>query len=422
MLPRQNIVEIFSTFIQFDYDRFGGWATDVRLRRSMKQCLDKVEEENSSIWALYWHQIWQKQPQGLAKEHLTAYLQEVCFWSAVKTIQGFSSNQYAVPDCFQMAIARSDKILKGFDRDRGFNLKSYASITFGNLIRELLRQKKEIDICSDWSLLRKLSQKRMGEALANAGLDPKTSERYILAWNCLRTIYVPERASSTRKLPKPKPETWLAIAELYNRERLTQLDSQDAATAESLEKWMLDCVKAARSYLFPNLTSIDKPKPGYETGAIVDSLVGEVDDSLLSDLIDKEEADKRSQQQTDINQFLSDCIKSLKPEEQKLLELYYSFGLSQAEIAKQLDTQQYSISRKLSRARKTLLKALAQWSEQYPARVRYKRADQTTRTCEGLRLRSLGQSTMHISLTSDILDNISALLEEWLADYYDGDR
>ena len=394
MLPRQNIVEIFSTFIQFDYDRFGGWATDARLRRSMRQCLDK-ENRSSNFWVLYWHQIWQKQPQGIAKEHLTAYLQEVCFWSAVKTIQGFSSTQYTVPDCFQVAIARTDKVLKGFDRDRGFNLKSYASITFGNLIRELLRQKKEIDICSDWSLLRKLSQKRMDEALKDAGLDSQTSQRYILAWNCFKTIYVPERASSTRKLPKPEQETWLAIAELYNGERLTQLEgSQDAATPQSIEKWMMNCVKAARSYLFPNVTSIDKPKPGHETGAIVDSIVGDVDDSLLSDLIDKQEAQQRSQQQTDINQFLSDCVEKLKPEEQKLLELYYSFRLKQAEIAKQLDTQQYSISRKLAKARKTLLKELAQWS----------------------------QSTMHISLTSDILDNISALLEEWLAGYYDGDR
>lgn len=390
MLPRQNTLEIFCTFVQFDYDRFSGWATDARLRRSMRQCLSK-EDRSSNFWALYWHQIWQKEPQGLAKEHLAAYLQEVCFWSAVKTIRGFSSTQYTVPDCFQIAIARVDKVLEGFDRDRGFNLKSYASITFGNLIRELLRQKKEIDICSDWSLLRKLSQKRMDEALKNAGLDSQTSQHYILAWNCFKTIYVPQQASSTRKLPKPEQQTWLAIAKLYNRERLTQLDSTDAVTPETLEKWMINCVKAARSYLFPNVTSIDKPKPGYETGAIVDSLVGEVDDSLLRDLIDKEEVQQRSQQQADINQFLSGCIKKLKPEEQKLLELYYSFELKQAEIAKQLGTQQYSISRKLAKARKTLLKALAQWSK----------------------------STMHISLTSDILNNISALLEEWLASYYE---
>ncbi|MEY2832418.1 MAG: hypothetical protein RLZZ574_1676 [Cyanobacteriota bacterium] len=392
MLPRQDPVEIFSTFIQFDDDRFAGWATDTRLRRSMRQSVNKISTDNSAnFWALYWHQIWQQQPTGLAKDHLAAYLQEVCFWSATKTISGFSSTQYTVADCFQVAIARIDKVLQGFDRERGFNLTSYASITFANLIRELLRQQKEIDICSDWSLLRKLSQKRMIEALVNAGLDRETTERYILAWTCLKTIYVPERASSTRSLPKPKPETWLAIANLYNQERHTQLkQSSETASCEQLENWLLICVKAARSYLFPNVASLNQPKPGSEQ-EIGDSLVGEVAQSLLADMIAREEIEQRSQQNTDLNQFLTATINQLKLEEQKLLQLYYALGLKQAEIAQELNTQQYSISRKLSKIRKGLLLALAQWS----------------------------QATMHISLTSDILDNISSLLEEWLASYYD---
>jgi len=395
MLSRQDTVEIFSSFIQFDYDRFSTWAIDVRLRRSMKQSINKIPTESSeNFWALYWHQIWEVQPKSLAREHLAAYLQESCFWSSTKTINGFASSQYTVSDCFQVAIARIDKVLKGFDRERGFNLKSYASITFANLIRELLRQKREIDICSDWSLLRKLSQKRLTEALADAGLDSEVIESHILAWNCLKTIYAPERASSTRKLPKPKPETWMAIAKLYNQERTTGLEKPGAtATPENIEKWMLICVRAARSHLFPNVTSINQPKPGYDSGEIVDSIVGEVDESLLSDLIADEEIQQRTQQQSDINQFLKSTIEKLKPEEQKLLELYYSLQLKQADIAKELNTQQYTISRKLARARKSLLKALAKWS----------------------------QETMHISLTSDVLDNISSLLEEWLAGYYGTD-
>ena len=393
MLPRQDIVQTFSTFIQFDYDRFNSWATDSRLRRNMMQCVAKISQENSeNFWALYWHKIWQEQPQGLAKNHLAAYLQEVCFWSAHKTISGFNSSQYGVADCFQVAIAGIDKVLKGFNNEKGFNLKSYASITFSNLIRELLRQKREIDICSDWSLLRKLSQKRLTEALESAGLSADVVQSYVLAWNCLKTIYVPERASSTRKLPKPERETWIAIAELYNQERSTALQSPGAqATPESLEKAMLACVKAARAYLFPNVTSINRPKPGYDSGEIVDSLVGEVDDSLLTEMIIGEEAQQRTQQQTDINQFLTTAITALKQEEQKLLELYYARQLRQADIAKELKTQQYNVSRKLSRIRKSLLKSLAQWSKE----------------------------TMHISLTSDVLKGISSLLEEWLAGYYD---
>ena len=395
MLPRQDIVKIFSTFIQFDYDRFSGWATDARLRRSMNQCMTKISQENSEkFWGLYWHKIWQEKPQSLAKEHLAAYLQEVCFWSAQKTIAGFDSSQYSVPDCFQVAIAGIEKVLKGFDRERGFNLKSYASITFGNLIRELLRQRREVDICSDWSLLRKLSQKRLGEALASLGLSDDVIESHTLAWNCLKTVYVPERPSSTRKLTKPDRDAWIAIANLYNQEHSKLTNPGNSATAESMEQSLLVSVKAARSYLFPNVTSINQPRPGRDSGEIADNLVGEVDESLLADMIVAETLQERTQQQADINQFLTSTIEALKPEEQKLLKLYYALELKQSQIAKQLNTEQYNVSRKLKRVRTALLKALAQWSK----------------------------NTMHISLTSDVLNGMSSLLEEWLAGYYNGNQ
>ena len=119
MRPRQDIVEVFSTFIQFDFDRFSTWASDPRLRRSMNKCLTESPQEISeNFWGIYWHKQWRKKPQGLAREHLIAYLQEVCFWSTHKTITGFTSSQYTVPDCFQIAIAGVDKVLKGFDGDR----------------------------------------------------------------------------------------------------------------------------------------------------------------------------------------------------------------------------------------------------------------------------------------------------------------
>ncbi|MBN3892553.1 MAG: hypothetical protein HWQ43_26555 [Nostoc sp. JL31] len=46
MQPRQGIVEIFSTFVQFDVDQFSGWATDAKLRRSMKVCLESSTEKS----------------------------------------------------------------------------------------------------------------------------------------------------------------------------------------------------------------------------------------------------------------------------------------------------------------------------------------------------------------------------------------
>ena len=392
MLPRQGIVEIFSTFIQFNFDRFAHWAVDPRLRRSMSECLDQAPSQSASenFWVIYWHKTWQNQPLGIAKEHLSAYLQEVCFWSAHKTVSGFTSTQYNFADCFQVAMTRVDKVLKGFNPDQGYNLKNYASITFGNLIRELLRQRQEVDICSDWALLRKLSQKRLEQSLINAGLPVDTIDKYILAWNCLKTLYVPNRASSTRRLAKPTKATWLAIAELYNKERITQLSSTTAVNPETLEKWLLACVKAARTYLYPNVTSLNQPRPGYDSGEIVDSLPGEVDNSLLTEMIAAEEVQGRNQQQAEISQVLIEAINKLKANEQKLLELYYGQKLTQTEMAAALETKQYNVSRQLSRARKSLLTSLAKWS----------------------------QAKLHITLTSDVLKGISALLEEWLAGYY----
>jgi len=52
--------------------------------------------------------------------------------------------------------------------------------------------------------------------------------------------------------------------------------------------------------------------------------------------------------------------------------------------------KQYTVSRRLTKSRETLLQALAQWSQQ----------------------------TLHISLTSNVLKNISAVLDELLQNYY----
>ena len=393
MRLRQDTVEIFSSFIQFDFDRFSSWVSDPRLRRSINSCLAKEEQitHSENFWVIYWHKRWAKETSGIARDHLIAYLQEACFWSSKKTVSNFQSTQYSIPDGFQIAITGIDKVLKGFNRERGFSLKSYASITFSNLIREILRQRQEVDICSEWSLLRKLSKKRLTESLQNAGLATDVVEKYVLAWFCFNSIYVPERASPTKKLSKPDAATWEAIANLYNQESKSQLSSaNEIVNAITLEKWLLASVKAARGYLYPNVTSINQPKPGYDSGEIADSLVGEVDESLLTEMIVEEETQQRNQQQSQVNAALLTALNGLKPEERHLLDLYYVQELKQSEIAQQLNTQQYSISRKLSRIKKSLLKSFAQWSK----------------------------DNLHISLTSDVLKDISTIIEEWLTSHY----
>ena len=156
---------------------------------------------------------------------------------------------------------------------------------------------------------------------------------------------------------------------------------------------MLACAKAARSYLYPTLASINAPRPGQESGEWLDNLPGLQEESLLTTIITQEEEQSRQSQQAQMNAVLIAALDKFDQQTQQLLQLYYAQGLTQQQMAKQLEMKQYTISRRLTKSRELLLSALAKWS----------------------------QETLHISLTSDVLKGISAVLDEWLQGYFQAD-
>jgi predicted DNA-binding protein (UPF0251 family) len=157
-----------------------------------------------------------------------------------------------------------------------------------------------------------------------------------------------------------------------------------------MEAWLLTCAKAVRMFLYPAKISIYTPIPGQETGELLDYLPGTLQESLLAEAIANEDLEVRETQSTQISQILTAALTQLDTEAQTLLQLYYQQGLTQQQIAQHLGIKQYTVSRQLQRLRKTLLLALAQWSQQ----------------------------TLHIPLTSVVLDNMSTALEEWLNVHY----
>lgn len=155
-----------------------------------------------------------------------------------------------------MAIAQVDKVLKGFNPNQGFTLKNYANAIFSSAIRETLRQNREVDICTDWGLLRKITKKLLVESLQNSGLSPEDINASVLAWNCFKTLYVPTKAGSSRQLSRPDDEIWEAIAKAYTSQSSQQINPQ------TLEKWLLTCAKAVRNYRYPTPESLNIPKGG----------------------------------------------------------------------------------------------------------------------------------------------------------------
>jgi RNA polymerase sigma factor (sigma-70 family) len=393
MRSRQGITELFTTFLEFDADKVIGWAVDAKLRRNILNYQARLSspEMSENYWVTFWYKAWQSQTERLASGHLSAYLQEVCYWAANKTVSNFASAQYTLSDCFQMIATCTDKVLKGFKPDMGFNLKNYASAIFSSELKEMLRQQNEVDICTNWRLLRRLTQKRLVESLQNAGLSEDTLARYVLAWKCYQALYAPKHGTGTRKLAKPDEAVWSAIAKLFNSERYTQLPQAGAeCTAETIEKMLVASAKAARAYFYPNIASLNAPTGDSDSGEFQDILPQLRQESLLTEIMKSEELQERKLQQSQINDALIAALGELNEEEIIIIQLYYSQGLTQQQIAQKLEVKQYTVSRRLAKSQNSLLRKLLTWIQQ----------------------------SLHISLNSQVLDYMSTVLEEWLKAYY----
>jgi hypothetical protein len=263
MQPRQEIVEIFSTFLQFSPDDSTKWLTDKALERSISDYLQQyLSLERSSLdWALYWHQVWRHQPKNtkaflLAKGHLYAYLQEVSYKAAKKIQSRLRLSGYSLQDFFLMAIANTDKVLKFFDPIRNPNLEAYAFYTLRHDILDELRR-AGLEVRSDWSLLKNSSEKRIEESLERRGLSPVDIDRYVLAWECFKIIYVSQTPKGNKQLPAPDSSTWEAIAQLYNQEQLSQLSQSTSVNATTIQQWMENSIKAIRAHSTPRIQSLN---------------------------------------------------------------------------------------------------------------------------------------------------------------------
>jgi RNA polymerase sigma factor (sigma-70 family) len=414
MRSRSTLLDAFSTFIQFQGDQFGGWVVDAKLRRNMQRHLQQASEvanQSEQFWALYWYKQWQEErpdappdraphsagshfSTSLPINHLTAYLQEVCFWVARK-IRTNLGNTQPLADLFQTAIARIPPVLQRFNPQLSANLRSYAEFAFSNVIKDSLRQQQQADICTDWSLLQKTSQKRLIEALETAGYDPATVQAYRLAWCCFKELYAPSDRGPSRKLTRPEAATWQAIAHLYNRQRLSQLgQASPECRPAQLETWIQACAKAIRAFLFPKFVSPDLPTDEGHSMEVFDLVVGSdparLEHSPMGELIAQEEQAARYTQHDQLSQHLHHAIAQLDGQTQQIVAAYYSHTMTQQQIADSVGMKQYTVSRRLNSAKQTLLKALAQWS----------------------------QAQLHKSIDASVLESMSAVLEEWLSAHY----
>ncbi|NEZ55127.1 sigma-70 family RNA polymerase sigma factor [Adonisia turfae] len=392
MRPRTDILAIFSTFIQFEGDRFDAWVSEPRLARNMQQQLlqNRPLEHSEKDWVLYWYRLREENPD--ATKHLWAYLQEPCYWAADHVTRRFPMVQCSLADGFQIAIAHVDRILNGYNPDYSSNLRAYARTAFGNCLRDQLRQQQAINISSDWGLLRRLSQTQLKNSLQSAGyihLDP-----LILIWKCFKDVCIPEPGRLVRGLQPPNKEQLQAISARYNQLRYNLIPNSngvdisiDVGTKELLRE-LTQLAAIARSYLTPSITSLNQPQYDDSGEEQLDAL--QTHDTPMTELLATEDYKEQQLRAQQIGAILKNEVANLDAPSQTLLTLYYQQALTQNDIANQLDIKQYQVSRKLSRIRQRLLLSVTTWS----------------------------QETLHIPNEATVLASVSEVIHEWLQRHY----
>jgi RNA polymerase sigma factor (sigma-70 family) len=206
-----------------------------------------------------------------------------------------------------------------------------------------------------------VSKKRISEVLLHRGVVEPDAAQYQFAWFCFKTLYVPPDSNS-QKLPPPDARTWQAIGELYNTKRQDQLLIPGGTlTAAQIEVRITKLAQWTRAYLYPSIDSLNRNKP--ESGEIQDDITQGSSESLLDDVIEREEFDQRTAQQSALNQILTQSLANLNPEFQEILQLFYQAGLSQQELSIQLELSQPTVSRRIKKAEAQLLAALLLWVE-----------------------------------------------------------
>lgn len=393
MRPRKQLMEKFSSFLLIDSVSQQRWTTSAPLLRSLKQAGLTFETlpEEEQFWTCYWYGCWEKAPRSVAIEHLCAFLQEACYWSVRSLYDTFKAGQFQLADLFQIAISHFEYVLRKFNQQNSFDLSTYARYKFKHIAIDKLRQQKEIDVCSPWSLLQKLSAKQVRETLNSLGINAVEASQRLQMWHLYKAFWATVKADKSQHLSRPTPDILQNIAKTYS-----DLQSQQAGISaltldsQKVERDLLEIAQAARDYLYPKAMSLNVKLGDEEFAEHQDLIADTTHDLSWTAIVQQETLVQQTEQQQQVKAILVQGLAQLSDSDQLLLERYYSQDATQQAIAQELGLKQYQIARHLSRIRRCLLKKLVAWATE----------------------------SMHISPDSIVVNNMDDVLKVWLQTHF----
>ena len=375
-MKRKDIVKQFSTFLEVDDSNDyldNRWRYSPRLRNNITKAIAITPNASEEYWAKHWlKQNLQNNENSLARGHLAAYLEEVCYWTILKISPILSVYNLRKVDGFLMAreaAVNVKKIFKTYDFKTSA-VKTYAQIRIRGEVLHTLGRGREGDKYSWPALLRNTGKKPLEKALKNAGIKEPEYTRCCLAFQCFKDKYVPTRKKGSQKLQPPAPKQLEEIALFYRQCH----PKKEVITGGKIQELLDTCVRVLKETSTRRFTSLD-------------DLDLEREDFAETNNYDEPSAPDEWEQ---VNSVLVEAFQKLTKTEKQMLELVLGLNINQGDLAPFFGyKEQYEVSREIKRKRKELLKAFGKWSEE----------------------------NFGIKLSSQKLGNLDKIVKEWL-EYY----
>lgn len=385
MKKRETPVEQFSTVLQFqecNSNLVFYWEPDSVLEQNMSLKVESDPDAGENFWAQYFLKQ-AREDNPLAKRHLSANLEEICYWTAVTTYQKMPASYLTWLDYFQIAREAASNPVALFQKYKSAkgSLKSYAQMRLRDAIRVVIYKGQEADKYSDWGLLQSgLSKKALKNALQKVGVNEPQLSRCLLAWQGFKEVGTLSAPKGSRQLPPPTDKQLATIAEYYNECRFP-VSSEPAVTDSDIQELLDICIQAARASVRIQVNSLDAE------GTVSPFAIAHDPEEQVE--LEHSQA-KTEAEWEEISSVLKEAIASLPDSAQKMLTLEYGLPrFNQTEIGNMFGIRQDEVSKKLKKYRRFLGKTLAEWSQ-----------------------------TRGTPLNHKIINELSNLLKQWLSNYY----
>jgi len=331
----------------------------------------QIAIDDPSHIALEWEP---KNRKMLALRHLASYFEKNCYYAARQVQLQFSTPLSQWEEYLYYArvyIYTTDNLLKLL---RAYNIFYQASLDtyIQQTLIKIIKTESDIGKFSPWRLLAKKSDKELDKALQQKFREPNISQ-YKFARKCFKQVYHMNKVSNPairrtgNKWPDADSEDFRAAAEYYNAGKFLPSAPHEVSaganiSGEQMQAWMKICIAALQNY--PKSINLESLEILQEEGR----------EGLLSELeLAEPNIDEVKDSDTKVRELLNRTqpafdkrIANFKPDQHKILLLYYGAGLKQTQLAAKLNLNQSSISKRLTTMEIKLSEALVEVSE--PAR------------------------------------------------------